>query len=91
MRRKNLRIIQSQISDNIRISTAGIWYSGEFFNPLGRYQIETWCFSDDLEQSSFQVIHGSSRELNFKLTQKAIKIHCYITSNLRKKFNPSYT
>ena len=83
-RKRNIRIMQSQISDSIRVSTAGIWYSGEFFSLMGRYQIETWCFSDDRKQRSFQVIHGSSNNIDLKLIQKAIKIHCYITKNLRK-------
>lgn len=86
-RKSNMRIIQTKITDKIRVSTAGIYYEND---PPGfgeRYQFETWCFSDDDRQRSFQVIHGSWYRADRFLLTKAIKIHRQISKNLKERFN----
>ena len=85
MRRNNIKIIQTQIQDvpEIRVSTAGIWYPPEYHSPHGRFQYETWCFSDDNRQQSFQIIHGSDKDICFYCLRKAIKIHRYVSNNLK--------
>lgn len=83
-RKPNIRIMHTQITPDIRVSTAGIYYN-EWFGE--RFQYETWCFSKDPKQKSFQVIHGScSRVDNFYL-KKSIKIHRYIAKNLFTRHN----
>jgi len=81
-RKSNIRIIQTQITDDIRVSTAGIFYEEHWGN---RFQYETWCFSNNPKQKSFQVIHGSYSRVDFYYLRKSIKIHRYISDNLKKK------
>ncbi len=83
-RKSNIRIMQTQITPQIRISTAGIFCHegwGKWF------QYETWCFSDDSKQKTFQVIHGTASSINQYYLKKAIKIHRYISNNLQIKYN----
>ena len=89
-RRKNIYIMHTKITPDIRVSTAGIWYYPEGnWSPYGRFQYETWCFSNNSKQKSFQVIHGSSEEISKYLLMKAIKIHRHIVNNLKRKYNPN--
>ena len=81
-RKPNIRIIQTQITNEIRVSTAGIFY-GDYG---GRYQYETFVLSGDSKQKSFQVIHGSSGYISFPLLKKSIKIHRHISDNLKRRF-----
>ena len=85
-RKSNIRIIHTQITPTIRVSTAGIFYE-EMWGP--RFQYETWCFSDDPKQKTFQVIHGSCREIDQHYLKKSIKVHKYISDNLIRRHNNS--
>lgn len=80
----NIRIMQTRITPTIRVSTAGIFYD-EWFGS--RFQYETWCFSDDPSQRSFQVIHGSFPRIDRRYLEKSIKVHRYISSNLLNRHN----
>jgi len=85
---KNIQIKHSQITNKVRVSSAAIWY--EIYNQYGLmpyYQYETWCFSDDPEQRSFQVIHGTPHSQDAYYHNKAITVHEHIVNNLSKKFN----
>ena len=85
----NYDLGKTQITDKIRVSTAAIFYD-EWFGR--RWQIETWCFSDDPgKQKTFQVIHGSigCRDPEHDipvghLVTSAEKIHDYISNNLKR-------
>ena len=78
-RKPNIRIMHTRITPDIRVSTAGIYYD----EPWGeRFQYETWCFSNDPAQRSFQVIHGSCAHVDNFYLNKSIRIHRYIASNL---------
>ena len=81
--RPNIRIMQTKITPHIRISSAGIFYN-EAWGP--RFQYETWCFSDDPKQKSFQVIHGSDGTISQYYLKKSIKIHRQIVSNLQEMY-----
>ena len=79
----NVSIKQDQITDKVRVSTAAIWYN--IYNEYGLtpyYQYETWCLSNDPQQRSFQVIHGTSSSQNAYYHNEAIKVHKYIVNNL---------
>jgi hypothetical protein len=82
--RPNIRIMHTQITPEIMVSTAGIFYD-EMWGE--RFQYETWCFSDDPKQKSFQVIHGSCGLVDPYYLKKSIKIHRYISSNLKNRHN----
>ena len=90
MRIKNktmgMRIIHTQITPNIRVSTAAIYYEQTYYvRPYWRF--ETWCFSKDDRQRSFQVIHGTdSNKFSWYDLRTSIKVHQYIAKNLKKKF-----
>lgn len=79
-RKPNIRIMQTQITSKIRVSTAGIFYKDLYGE---RFQYETWCFSADPSQRNFQVIHGSRSDVNFRLLIRAIKIHRRISHGLK--------
>ena len=79
----NCRIIQTVITPEIYVSTAAIWYDGVGWQR--RFQYETWCFSNNPNQKSFQVIHGSCGWIDFDFLKKSIKIHRYISDNLKEK------
>lgn len=83
-RKPNIKIMQTQITPEIRVSTAGIFYNEQWGE---RFQYETWCFSDNPKQKSFQVIHGSSGWVNFHYLTESIKVHRYIADNLTKRHN----
>ena len=85
--KRNIKIKHTQITSNIRVSTAAIWREEIFYDGLHRYWlIETWCFSDDLRQKSFQVVHGTPGYLYDRIRWKARKVHGYIVNNLKTKF-----
>jgi len=83
-RKPNIRIMQTQITPEIRVSTAGIFYDEQWGE---RFQYETWCFSDDPRQKDLQIIHGSNSSVCFYLLKKSIKIHRYISNNLKRKLS----
>ena len=85
---KNCRIIQTIISPKIYVSTAAIWYDWGIggYGPSKYFQYETWCFSDDINQRSFQIIHGCCGWIDFYLLKSSIKIHRYISNNLKEKY-----
>lgn len=82
MRKSNISIIHTRITDKIRVSSAAIYYDEAFGD---RYQYETWCFSGDPRQRSFQVIHGSWSCVDYHYLLKTIKVHQYIVKNLKAK------
>jgi hypothetical protein len=82
MRKPNISIIHTRITDKIRVSSAAIYYD-EYFGD--RYQYETWCFSDDPRQRSFQVIHGSYYKWYYDYILLTIRVHQHIVKNLKKK------
>ena len=83
---KNIRIKHDIITDKIRVSTAAIWREEILYDSLHKYWlIETWCFSDDPTQKSFQVIHGTPNYLYDQIRWKARKVHKYIVENLKKR------
>jgi len=81
---KNIRIIQTTITPDIYVSTAGIWYDPSYFSPNGHFQYETWIFSKNNKQKNVQVIHGSCAWVDFYYLKKSIKIHRYISRNLKE-------
>lgn len=81
---KNIRIMHTQITDKIRISTAGIWYLRAYSS--GYLQYETLCFSSDKRQRFFQVIHGICAGIDTDYLTKSIKIHRQISANLKDRF-----
>lgn len=83
---KNCRIMHTQITNKIRVSTAAIWRDGSTYNPTGYYLYETWCFSDDERQNSIHVPHSTWGWLSWEFFVKPIKIHRHISANLKKKF-----
>jgi hypothetical protein len=83
---RNCRILHTQITPKIRVSTAAIWYDPLYYSPNGHFQYETWCFSDDPQQRSFQVIHGVWNKIYWLFLRDSIKIHRYIAANLTKRF-----
>ena len=83
-RLNNIRIMHTQITPQIRISTAGIFYD-EMWGQ--RFQYETWCFSDDPSQRTFQVIHGSDSSINQYWLKKSIKVHRYISINMKNRYS----
>ena len=82
---KSFRIIGTQITPLIRVSTAAILRPGFAASPNPYYQYETWCFSKDSKQKSFQVIHGTDGGVRFYLMTKAIKVHRHIVNNLKNR------
>ena len=78
------------ITDNIRVSTAALRrdnvYHGEEY-----FLIETWCFSKDKRQRSFQSIIGTPSFLNSYWYDKTLKVHCNIADNLLNKFKNEET
>jgi len=83
---RNFRIIHSQITPLIRVSTAAILYSGFAESPVPYYLYETWCFSKDPRRKSFQVVHGTSHDVDFWMLTRAIKTHRHIANNLKEIF-----
>ena len=87
-KRPNARIIHTQITPDIRVSTAAIYYpyGSIMLNPSPYYQYETWCFSDDNRQRSFQVIHGCWYKVDYLWLVNTIKIHMHIVKNLKARY-----
>jgi len=82
---RDIRIKQDTITDEIRVSTAAIYREEVFYDGLHKYWlIETWCFSKDPKQKSFQVIYGTPSFLYDQIRWKARKVHGYIVENLRR-------
>lgn len=88
--KSNHNIASTQITEDIRVSTAAIYYD-EWFGE--RWQIETFIFSNNKTlQKTRMIIHGSEsnedRVLNKSgnLIEKAIKVHNYISRNLISEF-----
>lgn len=82
----NIDLGKTKITDDIRVSSAAIFMSAHF----GEYtQYETWVFSDDENQKTHQIIHGTNFGHTISGARKAetIKVHYYISQNLLKKFN----
>ena len=86
--RRNIRIIHTQITPKIRVSTMGRWKDPdwEWGWPNGHYIYETRCFSDDPRQKSLRVLHGERENVCFYCIKKAINIHRHISNNLKKRY-----
>lgn len=80
---RNYDLGKTQITENIRVSSAAIFYEAEFGNY---FQYETFVFSDSPKIKSRQIIHGSNCGKSESLENKTRKIHDYISSNLQRKF-----
>jgi len=81
---QNYDLGKTQITDNVRVSSAALWR--EEFG--GYFLVETWCFSEDPRQRSFQIIHGTpagSISANSCEVEDAWKIHQYVVAGLRRK------
>lgn len=81
----NVNLGKTQITPEIRVSSAAIFYEEWFGNY---YQYETWVFSENKElQRSVMVIHGTSGEMMPEsMIKKTQKVHQYIANNLINKF-----
>ena len=78
----NTTIKQTQITDSIQVSTVITFYDSWWGNY---YQYETWCFSKDPRQKSFQKIHGTTTTGNDKgLIIECIQAHDHIAENLKR-------
>ena len=79
----NFNIASTEISPQIRVSSAAIWYGHE-----NRYQVETFVFSKSEEQPTRQFIHGSmiGEDGIDYLTEYAQTFHRRIVLKLRKRF-----
>ena len=86
--RRNCGILHTRITDKIRVSTAAIYYPyGTIANmPNEYYQYETWCFSEDSAQKSFQKIHFCDSRIHWSLVKKAIVVHKRIANNLKQRW-----
>jgi hypothetical protein len=86
---KNIDLGKTQITDLIRVSSAAL-HRDEWFGSY--WLVETWVFSDDPRQRTFQVIHGDctsmygERPPHPELCDEARKIHRHIVNNLRASF-----
>lgn len=79
----NIDLGKTQITDNVRVSSAAIYYD-EWFGE--RYQLETFIFSNDKRIRTTQIIHKSimpSYLDNYK--DEITKIHNYISDNVKRK------
>ena len=79
----NFNIASTQITPQIRVSSAAIWYDHE-----NRYQVETVIFSDSEDQRTRQFIHGSTcgEDGIDELTEYAQTFHRRIVLKLRRNF-----
>jgi len=73
----------TQVTEAIRVSSAAL----EREYPGHHWLVETWCFSDDPRQRSFQIIHGTtgSIEEDHPVVKICHRIHHYVVEGLRKK------
>ena len=79
----NFRIMHTQITPEIRVSTAAIRY--EIYNSYGLrpyFQYETFIFHED-DSRTIQRIHGTSSDVSHELILKSIKAHKHISNNLK--------
>lgn len=83
---------KTQITPLIRVSSAAIYRHDRCGE---RWLVETWAFSDDPRQGSFQVVHGSTCAAKIgderqpptgPVVEKAQKIHRYIADGLKAKW-----
>lgn len=85
----NINLGKTQITPLIRVSSAAIYYEDW---PADYWLVETWIFSDDPQQESHQIIHGttspSCSQRLAELSDKARNVHAQIASNLMQKYNP---
>lgn len=84
---KNIDLGKTQITEQVRVSSAAIFYKSPFFGDY--YQFETFIFSEDKGvQKSRQIIHGTTWNINHNfLLQQTKKVHAYVSNNLTRKFN----
>lgn len=87
MAHSNIDLGKTQITNNIRVSSAAIFYESPFFGDY--YQFETFIFSEDKAvQKSRQIIHGTTWNISHnELLNKTKKVHSYVSQNLTKIFN----
>lgn len=50
---KNFNIASTVINENVRVSTAAIFYESDFFGNY--YQLETWVFTKDHKNSKMKI------------------------------------
>jgi len=86
MELNNFNIESTVLTNEIRVSTAGVWLSFEHGSYL---QYETWVFSKDPNQRSIQVIHGTHYAESEVLDRISRKVHNYMVNNLKKKLSIS--
>lgn len=84
---KNIDLGKTQITEQVRVSSAAIFYESPFFGDY--YQFETFIFSEDkCVQKSRQIIHGTTWNMNQNfLLERTKKVHTYVSNNLKIKFN----
>ena len=82
---ENQDLGHTKITDKIRVSSAGIFREDGIWGK--HFIVETWCFSDDPRQNSFQVIHGTPSRITDFYKKKITKIHNYIANNLKNKYS----
>ena len=51
--KKNFNIANTVINENVRVSTAAIFYESDFFGY--RFQLETWVFMKDHKNSKMKI------------------------------------
>lgn len=80
---KNVDLGKTQITPLIRVSSAAIFYEESEIHPY--FQYETFIFSSDPRQETKQIVHGTNPYgWSKKLEAKTVKIHNYISENLKK-------
>ncbi len=79
-----MQIAHNHITPSIRVSTAALRRRDPYWSDY--WLVETWVFSDDPRQRSFQVCHGSWPGLYDHCLERARKVHGHITRNLELKF-----
>lgn len=83
---KAIDLGKTQITDDIRVSSAAIWYDQPWFGSY--YQVETFIFSNDKDkQRQVMVIHGttSGDKVPQWLIEKCAKVHNSMVKGLTKK------
>ena len=85
----NIDLGKTQITDKLRVSSAGIFYEAHFGDY---YQLETWIFSEDKSvMRSQQIIHCTTeRRIPQKRIDEVKRIHKQIADNLLIKFKPGF-
>lgn len=86
---KNFNIASTIINEDIRISSAAIFYESFFFGNY--FQIETFIFSNNKDVlRSKQIIHctvsGDERtDIDINIIDNVKKIHTYVCKNIKDK------